>query len=54
MFMEKKSSTFEPDFCPIRLNSDPWIVQPTEHYEELSIEEIIKKITGPEKLALIK
>ncbi len=40
---KKKSSKFEPDFCPIRLNSDPWIVQPTEHYEELSIEEIIKK-----------
>ncbi len=40
---KKKSSTFEPDFCPVRLNSDPWIVQPTEHYEELSIEEIIKK-----------
>ena len=40
---KKKSSTFEPDFCPIRLNSDPWIVQPTEHYEELSIEEIIKR-----------
>ena len=40
---KKKSSSFEPDFCPIKLNSDPWIVQPTEHYEELSIEEIIKK-----------
>ena len=40
---KKKSSTFEPDFCPIKLNSDPWIVQPTEHYEELSIEDIIKK-----------
>ena len=40
---KKKSSTFEPDFCTIRLNSDPWIVQPTEHYEELSIEEIVKK-----------
>ena len=40
---KKKSSTFEPDFCPVRLNSDPWIVQPTEHYEELSIEDIIKK-----------
>ncbi len=40
---KKKSSTFEPDFCPVRLNSDPWIVQPTEHYEELSIEEIINK-----------
>ena len=40
---KKKSSTFEPDFCPVRLDSDPWIVQPTEHYEELTIEEIIKK-----------
>ena len=40
---KKKSSTFEPDFCPVRLNSDPWIVQPTEHYEELSINEIIKR-----------
>ena len=40
---KKKSSTFEPDFCPIKLDSDPWIVQPTEHYEELTIEEIIKK-----------
>ncbi len=40
---KKKSSKFEPDFCPVRLDSDPWIVQPTEHYEELSIEEIIKK-----------
>ena len=40
---KKKSSTFEPDFCSVRLNSDPWIVQPTEHYEELSIDEIIKK-----------
>ena len=38
---KKKSSTFEPDFCPVRLDSDPWIVQPTEHYEELSIDEII-------------
>jgi len=40
---KKKSSTFEPDFCPVRLNSDPWIVQPTEHYEEISIDEIIEK-----------
>ncbi len=40
---KKKSSKFEPDFCPIRLESDPWIVQPTEHYEELSIEELIKR-----------
>ncbi len=40
---KKKSSTFEPDFCPVKLKSDPWIVQPTEHYEELSIEDIKKK-----------
>ena len=40
---KKKSSIFEPDFCPVRLKSDPWIVQPTEHYEELSISEIIKR-----------
>ena len=40
---KKKSSKFEPDFCSIKLDSDPWIVQPTEHYEELSIEEIIRK-----------
>ena len=40
---KKKSSTFEPDFCPVKLDSDPWIVQPTEHYEELTIEDIIKR-----------
>ena len=53
---KKKSSTFEPDFCPIRLDTDPWIVQPTEHYEELSIEEIIKrnKLIGLELTSPIK
>ena len=40
---KKKSSTFEPDFRPVKLDSDPWIVQPTEHYEELTIEQIIKR-----------
>jgi hypothetical protein len=30
-------------FVSVRLSSDPWIVQPTEHYEELSIDEIIRK-----------
>jgi len=40
---KKKSSTFEPDFCPVKLDSDPWIVQPTEHYAELSMEEIINR-----------
>ena len=41
--MEKKSSSFKPDFCAVKLESDPWIVQPTEHYEELSIKELIEK-----------
>ena len=40
---KKKSSSFEPDFCPVKLDSDPWIVQPTEHYEELPIEKILEK-----------
>ena len=40
---KKKSSTFKPDFCPVKLDSDPWIVQPTEHYEEMTMEEIINR-----------
>ena len=40
---KKKSSAFEPDFCPVKLDSDPWIVQPTEHYEGLTMEELIKR-----------
>ena len=40
---KKKSSKFNPDYCPIKLDGDPWIVQPTEHYEELSIDRIISK-----------
>ena len=40
---KKKDSTFEPDFCAQRLNSNPWIVQPFEHYEEIKIEDLIKK-----------
>ena len=40
---KKKSSSFEPDFCSVKLENDPWIVQPTEHYEELTIEDIIKR-----------
>ena len=40
---KKKSSSFTPDFCPVMLKNDPWIIQPTEHYEELNIEEIISK-----------
>ena len=40
---KKKSSSFEPDYCSVKLENDPWIVQPTEHYEELTIEDIIKR-----------
>ena len=40
---KKKSSSFTPDFCPVRLNGDPWIIQPTEHYEELNIEKIVSR-----------
>ena len=40
---KKKDSTFEPDFCAQRLASNPWIVQPFESYEEVRIEELIKK-----------
>ena len=41
--MEEKKSTFEPDYCAVKLKNDPWIVQPFEHYEEIRIEEIAKK-----------
>ena len=40
---KKKKSTFEPDFCAVKLDADPWIVQPFEIYEEIRIEEIKKK-----------
>ena len=40
---KKKVSTFEPDFCAEKLNSNPWIVQPFEHYEEIRVEDLIKK-----------
>ena len=40
---KKKSSKFVPDFCPINLDSDPWIVQPTEHYEEINLNDIIQR-----------
>ena len=40
---KKKSSSFMPDFCSVLLDSDPWIVQPTEHYEEIDINKIISK-----------
>ena len=40
---KKKDSTFEPDFCAEKLDSNPWIVQPFERYEEVRIEDLITK-----------
>ena len=40
---KKKKSTFEPDYCAVKLQDNPWIVQPFEVYEEIRIEDIIKK-----------
>ena len=40
---KKKDATFEPDYCAQRLDGNPWIVQPFENYEEVRIEELIKK-----------
>ena len=40
---KKKSSTFEPDFCAMKLKDDPWIVQPFENYETIRIEDIKQK-----------
>ena len=40
---KKKDSTFEPDYCAQKLDSNPWIVQPFERYEEIRIEDLIKK-----------
>ena len=43
---KKKDSTFDPDFCAQKLGSNPWIVQPFEHYEEVRVEDLIKKHQG--------
>ena len=40
---KKKKSTFKPDFCAVKLEENPWIVQPFEIYEEIRIEDIRKK-----------
>ena len=40
---KKKKSTFEPDFCAVKLEANTWIVQPFEVYEEIMIEDIKKK-----------
>jgi len=41
--MEKKKSTFTPDFCAVNLPNSPWIVQPFEKHEEVRIEDLKKK-----------
>ena len=40
---KKQKSSFEPDFCAVKLKDNPWIVQPFEIYEEIRIEDIKKK-----------
>ena len=40
---KKQKSTFNPDFCAVKLESNPWIVQPFEVYEEVRIEDLKKK-----------
>ncbi len=40
---KKKDSTFEPNYCAQKLTTNPWIVQPFERYEEIKIEDLIKK-----------
>ena len=40
---KKQKSSFEPDFCAVKLKDNPGIVQPFEIYEEIRIEEIKKK-----------
>ena len=42
---KKKHSTFHPDFCAKKLDTNPWIVQPFEKYEEIRIEDIKKGTT---------
>jgi len=40
---KKAKSTFNPDFCAVKLKNDPWIVQPFEKYEEIRVSELKKK-----------
>ena len=40
---KKEKSTFNPDYCAVKLKNNPWIVQPFEVYEEIRIEDIKKK-----------
>ena len=40
---KKAQSNFNPDFCAVKLESDPWIVQPFEKYEEIRVEQLKEK-----------
>ncbi len=40
---KKQKSTFEPDYCAVKLPDNPWIVQPFEVYEEIKIDDLKKK-----------
>ena len=40
---KKKQSTFEADYCAIKLSDNPWIVQPFEKYEEVRIDQLREK-----------
>ena len=41
---KKSKSTFEPDFCSVRLKTSPWLLQPFEHpFEQLTIKDLQKK-----------
>ena len=41
---KKSKSTFEPDFCSVRLKNSPWLLQPFEHpFEQLTIKDLQKK-----------
>ena len=40
---KKKQSTFEADYCAVKLSDNPWIVQPFEKYEEVRIEQLKEK-----------
>ena len=40
---KKQKSTFNPDYCAVELPDNPWIVQPFEVYEEIRIEDIVRK-----------
>ena len=40
---KKAKSNFNPDFCAVKLEGDPWIVQPFEKYEEIRIDQLKEK-----------